>query len=189
MWITVTNSLGEIRATAHGTTGDIPWWGGDTGLSTNYNVVWDGVQPDIQAGDYVYLMLGNGRSAELHLGTISGTLDLDTDTLYGQIIADWLPFPVDGDCGVWIDNGPGMGFMTDDQGYFTCDFSPYIDILPGMDVGVGYNDPKLNKVYNVFHGQPPICASTSGVRDNLPLETIMYWKCTTIMMVGQLRRE
>ena len=79
VWITVKNSLGEIRATAYGTTGDIPWWGGDTGFSTNYNVFWEGVQPDIQAGDYVYLTLGNGQSGELHLGTISGILDLESE--------------------------------------------------------------------------------------------------------------
>jgi hypothetical protein len=40
--ITVTDGLGEIKATAHGMTAFIPWWGGDTGFSTGYNVFWDG---------------------------------------------------------------------------------------------------------------------------------------------------
>jgi len=155
--ITVTNDAGEVRATAHGTTGEIPWWGGDTGFSTGYNVLWDGVQPDIQVLDHVYLSL-NGYTTDVKLGKISGEINIGADIFTGTLNVPWLTDPVNGDCGVWIENGPGMGFGPVDPngGIFTCDFTTLgWDLLPGMDVGVGYNDPNGNKVYNVFREPAP----------------------------------
>jgi uncharacterized repeat protein (TIGR01451 family) len=152
--IRVTDKWGVIKGTALGETGAIPWWGGETGFSTNYNVRWDGIPPDIRPTDFVYVELVNGHSAGLQVGTINGALNLDTNTFDGQIIGDWLTFPVNGDCGVWVDGGPGMGFTTTIAGGFSCDFSPF-KIKPGMDVGVSYVDQDGNRVYNVFNVPAP----------------------------------
>jgi len=45
--ITVTNEAGEVKGVAYGETGIIPYWGGNTGFATHYNVFWEGIQPDI----------------------------------------------------------------------------------------------------------------------------------------------
>jgi len=158
VWITVTDSLGGIKATAQGETGEIPYWGGETGFATHYNVTWDGVQPDLQVGDFVYLSLGNGHTDELQIGEIGGVLDVDADTLEGYLNIPWLTDPLPVDCGVWIENGPGMGVGEIDPqgGTFTCDFTEVgWDLLPGMDVGVGYYQPDADKVYNVFNEPAP----------------------------------
>ena len=158
VWITVTNSLGEIKATAQGETGEIPYWGGETGFATHYNVTWDGVQPDLQVGDFVYLSLGNGLTDELQLGEIGGVLDVDADTLEGYLDIPWLTDPLPVDCGVWVENGSGMGVCEIDPngGTFTCDFTEVgFDLKPGMDVGVGYYQPDADKVYNVFNEPAP----------------------------------
>jgi hypothetical protein len=83
--ITVTDNTEAIKATAHGETGWIDWWGNETGFATNNNVFWDGPQPDIQSSDHVYLALGNGRAEEVQLGEISGVLDVDTDIFNGYL--------------------------------------------------------------------------------------------------------
>ncbi len=156
--ITVTNNAGELIDTAHGTTGVIPWWGGQTGFSTGYNVLWDGgVNPDIQVWDHVYLSM-NGYTTDVELGEIGGVLDSEADTFEGYLNIPWLTDPVNGDCGIWIENGPGMGYGPVDPngGTFTCDFTTLgWDLMPGMDVGVGYNDPSGNNVYNVFREPAP----------------------------------
>ena len=157
LWITATDSGGAVKGTAHGTTGD-PGWGGDTGFATWGITPWDGLQPDLAAGDYVYLSLENGRSASLRLGEIDGTLDVNDDTLEGSLNIPWLTDTVHVDCGVWVENGPGMGFDDIDPngGTFTCDFGALgWDLLPGMDVGAYYNDPDANQVINVFQDPAP----------------------------------
>ncbi len=153
--ITVTDESGNLKATAHGETSIIPWWGeAEPGFSTGYNVFWDGLTPDLQPFDHIYLDIG-GRSADLRVGEITGELNLATDTLVGTLNASWLTFPVEGDCGVWIENGQGVGFTTDELGNFTCDFAGVEDLLPGMDIGVGYNDQEKGRVYNVFNVPAP----------------------------------
>ena len=156
--ITVTNEKDESKATAHGTTGDIPWWGGETGFSTGYNVLWDGPNPDLQAGDHVYLSL-NGQTAYLRLGEISGELNVDTDIFTGSLNIPWLTDPVWVDCGVWVENGPGIGFndpIDPNGGTFICNFGELgWDLQPGMDVGVSYVEPDGDRVYNVFRGPAP----------------------------------
>ena len=150
VWITVTtNDVGDIRATAHGVTGDIPWWGGDTGFSTNSNVGWDGAQPDMQIGDYVYLTV-NGRTTEVRLGEILGEFDYDNDIITVTLNIPWLTEDVWGDCGVWEENGPGMGWdhaISPHGGMYTCDFGALgWDLQLGMSVGVSYQDPSQNHI-------------------------------------------
>ncbi|OGO29456.1 MAG: hypothetical protein A2136_04235 [Chloroflexi bacterium RBG_16_54_11] len=157
VWITVTDSLGEVKATAQGVTGEIPYWNGETGFATHYNTPWNGAQPDMQVGDHVYVMIENGYAGDVRLGEIGGVLDTATDIFEGYLNVPWLVDPVNGDCGVWVDGGPGMGFENVDPngGTFTCDFSGIYDILPGMEFGVAYNEPDADRVLNVFQEPAP----------------------------------
>jgi uncharacterized repeat protein (TIGR01451 family) len=156
LWITVTNSLGDIKATASGETGPIPWWGGQTGFSTNYNVLWHGSQPDLQAGDWVYGQVDNGYSAAVQLGVIDSVADVDMDSVNGTISAPWFTDTLHGDCGIWEDGGPGTGFDFDPNGgAFTCDFAGQWDIIPGNMIGVSYNEPDGDQVINMASNPAP----------------------------------
>ncbi len=158
VWITLTNDLGEIKGTVNGVTG-APGWEGDTGFATwSHDFQWDGLPPDIEEGDKVYVALDNGRSAETQVGTINGTLDVAADTVEGTLDVPWLIDPVRLDCNVNIQYGPMIGFTDIDPqgGAYACDFSvlPF-DILPGMRVGVKYYDPDNNEVANGFYSPAP----------------------------------
>lgn len=156
VWITVTNEVGDIRATGHGVTGD-PGWGGGTGFATwSHLFTWDEPYPDIQVWDKVYVTLSNERSADVQLGEITGDLDTDADIFQGILNVPWLTDTVWVDCGVWVEDGPGKNMEVDPNGgSITCDFSGEFDILPGMDVGVGYSEPDGDHVVNVFRGPAP----------------------------------
>ena len=157
VWLTLTDSLGHPKATAGGVTGPIPWWGGQSGFSTNYNVLWSGQHPDIQPGDWVHAAMSDGQTGAVRIGVINGTLDIDNDTISGDIHAPWFSDPLEGGCGVWVHNGPGMGFMVDpDGGSYFCDFGDMgWDLQPGQMVGVDYRQPDGHQVINVFEEPAP----------------------------------
>ena len=71
--------------------------------------------------------------------------------------AGWFTQTLNGDCGVWVENGPGMGFAVDPNGgSYSCDFGALgWDLLPGQDVGVSYEEPDGDRVYNVFREPAP----------------------------------
>ena len=158
IWITVTNDLGEVKATAYGKSSPVPWWGDNTGFSTDFNVPWDGPRPDLQFGDWVYVKGDNGRTGEVHIGEITGNLDVNVDLLTGNLNIPWLTDPVSGGCDVWVSGGTGLQFDNVDPhgGSFTCDFStiPY-DLQAGMDIAVDYRDPQGNKIFAVFRQPAP----------------------------------
>ena len=155
VWITVTDSGGTIKSTAELTTGPIPWWGGDTGFSTNVEG-WSGAQPDIEPGDWVAVRIDDGYDGTIRIGTIDGELDLDADTISGTIHADWFTQPLNARCDVWESGGPGNEFTVDpDGGTYFCDFSSEWDLLPGQDVAVQYQEPDGEWVINVFEGPAP----------------------------------
>ena len=155
--ITVTNATGEIKATASGVSEPIPWWGDRSGFSTGYNLTWIPAQPDLQESDWVYAAADGEMYAAVRIGQITGDLDVDADTISGIMNVPWFTDPLQGDCGVWVENGPGTGFTVDpDGGSYACDFAALgWDLLPGQDVGVGYREPAGNQVYNVFRDPAP----------------------------------
>jgi uncharacterized repeat protein (TIGR01451 family) len=154
LWLTVTDGLGAVKATAELQTQQIPWWSpGQTGFSTNLDDPWSPTRPDILAGDWVYGRVDNGRTAEVHLGEITGNLDIDNDTIAGNLYADWLSPPVRLQCSVWEENGPGVEsiWVDPDGGSYACDIGAEgWDLLPGHDVGVTYQEPDGDEVINVF---------------------------------------
>jgi len=153
LWLTVTESNGATeKATATLQTQEIPWWGGRTGFSTNLGDPWDPERPDIQAGDYVYGEMDNGYTSTVRMGLITGTLDLEADTIAGKIYADWFTGPLDGWCGVREEGGPGDGFQFDpDGGSYFCDFGAMDwDLRAGHQVGIQYREPDGDTVINIF---------------------------------------
>ena len=160
IWITVTNDLGDVKATAHGVTSLVPWWGDNPGFTTDYNVPWDGARPDMQFGDWVYVRADNGKTGDVHIGEVTGNLDVNADMLTGTLNIPWQIDPVHGSCGVWVSGGPGIPFYNVDPhgGSFICDFStisPTFDLQAGMDIGVDYRDPEEDQIYTVFRAPAP----------------------------------
>ena len=76
VWITVTNSLGERKATAEVTTYIPPWWNGDSGFQPE-DQDWIPTQPDIQSGDWVYGRVDTGYTTTVQIGSITGVVDPD----------------------------------------------------------------------------------------------------------------
>lgn len=150
VWLTVTDALGNLKATRTGVTQIVPWWGGNTGYSTNLPGTWlPGGQPDIEASDWVYGALDNGFTSTLKIGTITGVIDQPNATLAGTIEAPWLNATLNGWC--WIDNVPGnINFtVASSGGAYTCNFLPQI-LRPGDNVNVQYEEPTLDRVFYRF---------------------------------------
>jgi uncharacterized repeat protein (TIGR01451 family) len=158
VWLTVTDELGVVQATVELETQEIPWWGGQTGFSTNLEgVTWVPSRPDIQVDWWVHGRVDNGYTNAVQVGTIEGTLDLPDDSISGNIYVPWFTETLNGDCGVWENGGPGMGFQVDPNGgaYF-CDFGALgWDLVPGNEVGVAYQEPDGDRVYNTFREPAP----------------------------------
>ncbi len=157
IWITVTASDGvTVKATAVMETLEVPWWGGQTGFSTNLDDPWLPAHPDIVAGDWVYVHADDGYDNALHLGEIGGDLDLDNDSISGPITAPWLLETLEVECHAWGAPGgaPNKQSTAEPDGstnYF-CQWDPVSewDVLPGQDVGVSYREPDGDQVFNAF---------------------------------------
>ncbi len=158
VWITVTDSSSvTIKATAVLTTGPVPWWGGDTGFSTDWPG-WDfGIRPDIQSGDWVFARLDTGQTAAVQIGAISGAVDSATDSISGAISAPWwMPSLLNIECQAWGSPGGAPSrtgtVLPDGVAAYNCSWDPFTewDIKPGQEVGVAYFEPDGDIVYNVF---------------------------------------
>jgi hypothetical protein len=95
-WLTVTNSLGDIKATAQvSSTIDGGWWG--HGFMPTWAATWGGEdggccdwtpdEPDILPGDWVYYRSDDGYQNQVQAGEIYGTIDLENDSVTGPIYA------------------------------------------------------------------------------------------------------
>lgn len=161
--LTITESDGTtVKGTTTITTTEIPWWGGDTGFSTELDgLVWDPERPDIQAGDWVFGEVdveGTIYSAEIQLGDIFGEVDVDNDSITGTIDVPWLDPEVEIEiqCHPWGAPGPTDGkqdfVFPDGEDPYYCEWDPNTewDIQPNQDVGVVYVDPNGHWIYNGF---------------------------------------
>ncbi len=162
VWITLTDAMGAIKATAELTTGVIPWWNSGIGFSTNLNDPWRPEHPDIQPGDWVYGATETGYTADVHIGQIAGFLDVDTDSITGTVNVPWLmPGPVDIECHTWgaPPNTPNRydSVIPDGNDTYTCAWDPNSewDIQPGQNLAVMYREPEGHNVFAVFRGPAP----------------------------------
>ena len=159
--LTVTESDGvTVKGTTTLTTAEIPWWGGQTGFSTNMDgVVWDPPErPDIQPGDWVFgevTVNENTYYADVQLGTFEGELSAETDSYTGTLSVPWLDpeLPVPIQCHPW--GGPEgtpileTSVLPDGISEFTCEWSEDWDVQPGQEIAVLYLDPAGHWVYSV----------------------------------------
>lgn len=156
VWLTVTDSGGSIKATAELTTGVIPWWGEQTGFSTNLGEPWQPQRPDIEVGDWVYGETETGYTTTVRVGEITGYLDLDSDRITGTVHASWFNGLLNVQC--WIDDvdDSHREFTVDaDGGAYTCDFSSVWDLTPNESVSVQYQEPDGDWVRAVFQEPTP----------------------------------
>jgi uncharacterized repeat protein (TIGR01451 family) len=185
VWITVTESdSSTVKATAELTTGVVPWWGGETGFSTNWQGWWPS-QPDIQAGDWVFGLVDNGQATQVRVGIITGTVDVDDDSITGRIYAPWFAQTLDVRCEEWAGLGaPGQESTAGPNGDppYYCQWDPVTewDVQPGQDIGVWYRGPDLNWVGTGFREPQPYLTVYKRANGN-PAEggnlgfTINYW--------------
>ena len=112
--------------------------------------------PVIQEFDWVLGSAENGFTTTVFVGRIYDDIDVDADTISGTVYANWIEEPLNGRCEVLSAGGPSREFTVDsDGGQYLCDFTSDWDILPGQDVGVGYQTLDGNWVYNVFKAPAP----------------------------------
>lgn len=169
VWLTLTaEDSTTVKATIELTTQPIPWWNDRPGFVSNWNEPWVPAQPDIEPGDWVYGLMDSGRRATVQVGEIRDELDVTADTIAGTIHAPWFSGKLLGDCNVWENGGPGASFEADaDGGAFSCDFGEMgWDLLPGQNVGVGYQEPDGDRVYNVFQEPAPEMQMEKWVEGN-----------------------
>ncbi len=155
VWITVTDSGGAIKATAEMTTQVTPWWGGQTGFSTNLGQ-WDPSQPDVVPGDWVHGKIDNGYTSTVQIGTLTGNVDAAADTITGTLAAPWITEMVEIQCHAW---GAPMGtpnkedlILPDGSDPYACSWDPGSewDIEPGQQIAVQYYEPDGDSVYDVY---------------------------------------
>jgi hypothetical protein len=114
---------------------------------------WVPARPDIVPGDWVKGLVDNGNHAEVRVGTITGTLDLDTDVVEGTIDVPWSEEDeLHGWCAVWEEDGPSVEFTFDPLGgAYLCDLNAAgWDLQAGHHVAVGYHEPDGDTVLTMF---------------------------------------
>jgi hypothetical protein len=151
--LTVTDQLKNVKATAQLETQAIPWWEpGETGFSTYLGSPWEPAVPNIVPGDWVYVEMDNGQTAEVQVGEIDGTLDISNDTVEGYVYLSWLSDTLQGRCSVLEEGGPTIEFEVEsDHGLYSCDVAAQgWDLQRGHHVAVQYQDPEGHWVINVF---------------------------------------
>jgi hypothetical protein len=172
-WLTITNSLGEIKATAQVTsTTDGGWWGhgfmptwvGEEGRCCD----WSPADPDIQPGDWVYYRSDDGYQNHVRAGTIYGTIDVKNDSVTGPIYAPWFTDTLE----VWCHPQTFWPFEYRQSNAAPNGSVPYFcewqnptgeqdpwDIQPDDQVMVHYREPDGDQVYRMMlasEGAPPV---------------------------------
>jgi hypothetical protein len=150
----VTDSDGNVKATAELVTEPKDFWGGETGFQTRPED-WVPAPPDIQSNDWVYAWVDNGASAQVQIGEISGMIDLTADSIEGTINATWFSDEVEVECHSWGAPLPEEILkydmvLPDGEDTYSCSWAGEWDIQPGQDVGVGYFGPDGHWVANAF---------------------------------------
>jgi hypothetical protein len=166
-WVSVTDANGALVATTELTTEPKSIWDGGTGF-TSLDGVWfdpDGnpmeYAPDIQREYWVFGWIDNGASAQVQIGTITGTVDLANDSITGTVYAPWFTGEVSVECLDWgsgpdpYENKDGGSILPDGIDPYSCSWAGEWDIQPDQAVGVAYTGLDGNWVANSFVAQLP----------------------------------
>jgi uncharacterized repeat protein (TIGR01451 family) len=158
LWITVTDSISLVKAVAvvSSTSGD--GWGG-AGFETQGDD-WSPSQPDMEPGDWVLVRADDGYYNVMQVGTITGTVDADNDSVTGRIYATWFTQTLDVEAHVWECCGaPGKSSTAAPDGSvpYLCQWDPGTewDVLRGHRIAVMYIEPDGDRVINVFRQLAP----------------------------------
>ena len=137
--------------------------GGADGFQTQGHL-WSPAHPDIQEGDWVYARADDGRTAQVHIGQITGQLDLLADSVSGTVTA---PFTqtLRLNCSIWSGVDADQINLTVDPagGSYACSWAGIYDIGPNIDVAVSYYEPGYHQIINIFNiGAPYLSISKWG---------------------------
>ena len=149
-WITVTDSGGTPKAHATATTtpsGTGPDFAWSDGFWVEQDD-WSDPSLDILPGDQVHFQSDDGFAETVQVGTITARINPSADTAAGITTAPEFVEPLQGFAGYWGIFWQEFTVDPDGGSYFV-DFSPY-DLVPGNEVRVGYREPDLDAVINVF---------------------------------------
>ncbi len=137
------------------TTGVVPWWDRPHRLLQQLGDPWWPERPDIDAGDWVHGAMSNGFTNSVHVGSIDGVINVDSDLVTMTLNASDFTQILEGGCSV--DNGPGTNFSIDpNNGTYVCDFADMgWDIVPGENIWLTYREPDQDQVLNVFYEPAP----------------------------------
>ena len=156
LWITVTDAGGALKATAEVSATPGAGWGSD-GFETQPDN-WSPDRPDLASGDWVHFRSDDGYTNTIHVGDITGALDLAENTVSGTITAGWFTQTLRVRCEVWYVPSSPDGIETTaepDGGGYLCDYDDVgWDLLPGHGASVRYHEPDGDAVINVFVVRP-----------------------------------
>ena len=159
--INVTDSIGALKATAVINSEFGEGWAEKDGFET-LEPDWSPSPPDIIPGDWVIFTSDDGYSNSIHVGMISGILDVAADSVSGLIDAPGLSGTLPVEChpwGAWNDGiSPSVAdikYSSADAGgstpHFSCDWSGSgYDVERGQDIAVMYIEPDLDHIIEVF---------------------------------------
>lgn len=158
-WLTVTDSADVVKATGVFNTTPNGGWSTD-GFETTWEG-WTPENPDIEPGDWVYARSDDGYVNTVHVGLITGALDITEDAVGGNVYADWFTETLDVACHPWGAPGPvpdkQSSAAPDGTIPYHCDWDAATewDILPGQDVAVMYVEPDADRIIDVYQEPAP----------------------------------
>jgi uncharacterized repeat protein (TIGR01451 family) len=162
-WITVTDSSNVVKGQATAQSISRGGWQAEAGFDS---VEWSPEELDIQPGDLVYIESDDGYTQTVPVGAISATLDIDADSISGQVFAQ-ISSPTNTleiEChpwGAWEDGieAPVKNSWATPDGTvpFTCQWDPATewDIQAGQDVAVMYLLPDRHRIIDVLWKSAP----------------------------------
>ena len=153
VWLTV-EKPGQIYTTTLNTE-ILPEWD-RAGFSSDLGE-WRPERPNLEPEDLVKGRVSTGYTATVMIGTITGWVDADADSIEGTVQAPWLPGPLlDVECHPW--GGPpdtpskwsSAGPAGDPPYFCQWDAGTEWDIKGGEDLAVSYYEPDGHQVFGVF---------------------------------------
>jgi hypothetical protein len=154
-WITATDSLGALKATAM-ITSEI-----GEGMFTLdgfhvYGSLWSPQNPDLQPGDWVAFQSDDGYDTTIHIGSVRAHLNTENDTVSGVVYAPWFTQTLQGMVGnfQWWGMG-GLDFAAEPNGgAFSVDVAPH-DIVAGTRLTLQYEEPDHDWVIREYEAYEP----------------------------------
>lgn len=156
-WITLTDTIDNIKATAVISSWSGGGWGADGFDTQSWH--WSPAQPDIQPGDKVTFLSDDGYYNQVEIGVINGNLNVAADTITGTINAAWFTETLTVECHPWgapfpVDSKQSAA-APDGSTPWNCSWAGEWDIVPGQDVATMYLEPDYDRIIDVYRDPVP----------------------------------